>query len=224
MAPTLTLSGVDERVTQREIERMLAFPDVELGLLCTHDPEGRPRYPELHWLVWAAEIASDRCAIHVCGRRARAALLARQLDDLVMHASRIQVNGVLRTDELNEIAETFATHTIITQHHAQNAALVAAPVANHALLVDASGGTGRRPEGWQRPDTIKPVGFAGGLGPDNLRTQLPLIATIAGDGPFWVDMETSLRIDDWFSPTQAHAAIDTFSRWREMHGHPQGTR
>lgn len=36
-------------------------------------------------------------------------------------------------------------------------------------------------------------GYAGGLGPDTLATQLPRIAAAAGGQPVWVDMESRLR-------------------------------
>lgn len=214
MLPTLTLSGVDERVTQREIEQLLQYTPLELGLLYTATPENRPRYPELHQLLWVAEIATGRCAVHICGRGARAALLARELDDLLVHAARIQINGQLAPEDVAQACALYPEHTIITQHHPANAALLAVGAPNHALLVDASGGSGTTPALWERPSTAtKPVGFAGGLGPANLRMHLPVIAAAAGEGPWWIDMEAGLRVDDWFSPRAAHAVIAAFDRF-----------
>jgi hypothetical protein len=63
------------------------------------------------------------------------------------------------------------------------------------VLVDASGGRGITPGSWPAAEPSRfVVGWAGGLGPDNLRAELPAIQGAAGDGrSFWVDMETKLR-------------------------------
>jgi len=39
-------------------------------------------------------------------------------------------------------------------------------------------------------------GYAGGLGPDSLASQLPLIAEAAGDARIWIDMERRVRSED----------------------------
>lgn len=68
-----------------------------------------------------------------------------------------------------------------------------------APFYDTSHGAGMLPEAWPasnrdllalRADLR--VGYAGGLGPDNLKEQIPLIARAAG-APFWIDMETKVR-------------------------------
>lgn len=82
----------------------------------------------------------------------------------------------------------------------------------HQLLVDASGGRGVSPAEWTRPNTTRAVGFAGGLGPDNLAGELPRIAAVAR-GPWWVDMETKLRTDDWFDIALAERCSDAFEQF-----------
>jgi hypothetical protein len=67
-----------------------------------------------------------------------------------------------------------------------------------AALHDASGGTGELPAAWPRARPAAPalVGFAGGLGPHNIKEELGKIAEAAGGHDFWVDMETGLRAGD----------------------------
>lgn len=66
-------------------------------------------------------------------------------------------------------------------------------------LFDISGGAGVLPATWPRPQYMKTDeahvyhGYAGGLGPENLAEQLPLIAEAAGDARIWIDMETRVR-------------------------------
>ncbi|MFK4706111.1 hypothetical protein ABIC83_002950 [Roseateles asaccharophilus] len=197
----ITLTGADERT---DIEELVAFsgkyPEVELGLLYTATPEGRNRYPSRQWLLRAAEALSGRIAVHVCGGGARRELAAGDLIDLVRHAPRVQVNGVLTVDE----AELLATRVgvLITQHNGNNLSLLNVKASNHALLIDASGGRGVSPTEWLPPETRKHVGFAGGMGPDNLAQEYQRIAAVARPGA-WVDMEGKLRVDDWFSQALA---------------------
>jgi hypothetical protein len=63
------------------------------------------------------------------------------------------------------------------------------------------------PEQWDRPDTCKPVGFAGGLGPNNILVEIQRISSVA-TGNWWVDMEGKLRDkNDWFDLTKAMAVV-----------------
>lgn len=197
----ITLTGADERTdVARLVDLVQRHPALEVGLLYTATPEGRPRYPSLDWLQRTAAALSGRCAVHVCGTRARQQLIAGELEALTAHAPRIQVNGLLTADDVVACAERVGT--LITQHHDKNAALASIVVRNHALLVDASGGRGVMPEAWCRPRTVKAVGFAGGLGPDNLARELGAIGRVA-TASSWVDMEGKLRTIrddqmDWF--------------------------
>lgn len=193
----ITLTGADERTDIDELRQFAArFPEVELGLLYTLTPEGRPRYPSREWLVTAATALSGRVAIHVCGGGARRALLDGHLDDLTRHAPRVQVNGRLEVAEAEALAKLVGT--LMTQHNGTNAQLLRVRAPNHALLIDASGGRGVSPDAWLPPETDKLIGFAGGMGPDNLVDEYRRIEPVARPGA-WSDMEGKLRANDWFS-------------------------
>lgn len=216
----ITLTGADERTDINLLAAMAsACPALELGLLYTATPEGRSRYPSRNWLRAAAARLTGRVAIHVCGRGARAELIAGDLRDLTAHAQRVQVNGALGIADLVGCANQVAT--LITQHNPVNAPLVEIDLDNHALLVDASGGRGLSPGAWRPPVTDKPVGFAGGLGPDNLPEEMERIAAVARPGA-WIDMEGKLRAssrssahgtdqDDWFDLSLALRCVEQFA-------------
>ncbi|MCE2724805.1 MAG: hypothetical protein LW865_16240 [Betaproteobacteria bacterium] len=215
----ITLTGADERTSVTVLQALVAsYPSVEIGLLYTATPEGRNRYPPLDWLHATAEALTQRVAIHICGRTARQQLLDGKLAGLVSHARRVQVNGQLSVEELQACASR-VPH-LITQHNATTRELASVPIATHSLLVDASGGKGLSPQYWQRPADAgsKPVGYAGGLGPDNLATQLDQIAYVAGEsaGQAWVDMEGKLRDEsDWFDLDRAARCAQIFEAWRK---------
>lgn len=217
MPATMTITGIDERTRIADIVRLTEqYPWLEIGMLYTATPEGRNRYPSLEWIVETASTLANRCALHVCGRGARGKLLQGGLVAATDNVSRIQINGRIDDTILREACRCFRrSTTVITQDNRDNVSFRdVPPFANHAILVDGSGGRGITPTEWFRPATWKPVGFAGGLGPDNLAVELPKIAAVAR-GDWWVDMETGVRTDDWFDIEKAKRACETFAEWRE---------
>jgi hypothetical protein len=210
----ITLTGADERTP---VESLTALADrgAEIGLLYTHSPDGRKRYPEIAWIDAVAGILKGRVALHVCGVRARAELAGGVLDRLVKHVERIQVNGPMMRETVAAICRLYPQHTIITQHMPGNGDLFDLEYPNHALLVDGSGGRGIAPKHWCPPFApLKPIGFAGGLSPATLPQQLPRIAAVAGFLP-WIDLESGLRDEqDWFDVKLANDAVTIFEQWK----------
>jgi hypothetical protein len=215
MPATMTITGIDERTKLLDIGRLTeTYPWLEIGILYTATPEGRNRYPSLSWIadiVWAIP---DRCALHVCGRVARKQLLERKLIGVTNYVARIQINGAIESSTMQEFCRTYKSHTLITQDTESNRACRFVEMENHALLIDGSGGRGILPTSWSQPATWKDVGFAGGLGHDNLATELPKIASMAR-GDWWVDMENNIRTDDWFDIEKAKRACEAFTEWRK---------
>lgn len=204
MKTFITVTGADERTDVAALAKL----DAEIGLLYTASPDGRNRYPRWEWIL-EASLGLARASLHICGGRAREQLMQGSLP--VNAFQRIQVNGTLENRELRRICDLYPWHKIITQHVPSNRYLIPVDRENHVLLVDSSGGRGLSPEQWQSPVTDKAVGFAGGLGPDNLSDELTKIAAIARPG-WWVDMEGQLRADDWFSIERAAECVEIFHR------------
>ncbi len=216
--PRITLSGVDEHTDIEELNRLAIRYPVEIAILYTVAPDGRNRYPSASWAIGVAKRLRTPLAIHVCGSRARLQILGMnrttELHVLLPHAQRIQINGTVTAKEIATALALHPNHQIITQHHAANAALANADLGpRHALLLDGSAGSGQLPATWSHPGCSKPVGFAGGLGPDTLADQLPRIA-LEARGSWWVDMEQRLRSpDDWFDLTRVRTCVELFGNW-----------
>jgi phosphoribosylanthranilate isomerase len=52
-------------------------------------------------------------------------------------------------------------------------------------------------------------GYAGGIGPENVIEILKKIGDVAGETPFWIDMESRVRDDqDRFDITKAESVLD----------------
>lgn len=208
--PIITLTGIDAATDLTRLPK-----HCEIGILYTETPEGRNRYPEkaeIKHMVDALSAQGQSIALHVCGMAARHNLLDQKIDDITRGVQRIQVNGHLTVDEVTALCEHYPQHTLITQHNATNAHLLDVMCANHALLIDASGGRGLSPEHWVAPATTKRVGFAGGLGPDNLLDEFSRIKPAAKHG-FWLDMEGKLRDqNDRFDVERARAVVEIATR------------
>ena len=68
-----------------------------------------------------------------------------------------------------------------------------------SLLFDASGGNGISPDKWQKPVYENhPVGYSGGLSPDNVIQNLNKIKQVADDKDIWIDAEGKLKSQTLF--------------------------
>lgn len=76
-------------------------------------------------------------------------------------------------------------------------------------LFDTSHGAGVTPESWpaRQPD-LAACGWAGGLGRDNLESELPKIAEKSDGLPFWVDMETKVCGADGLDLEEVEACLE----------------
>jgi phosphoribosylanthranilate isomerase len=207
--PIITVTGADERTDLDRLKHM----HVEVGILYSVDREGKePRYPSLKWILDAAR-KLPYVSLHVCGKPAREQAITGSLGFDIGDFQRMQVNGPLTDEQVEIICNRHAHHKIITQWGCRNGGNMEVDFENHAVLVDGSGGNGILPTFWMRPKSIirpgKPVGFAGGLGPDNLVEQLKLIRPYAQPG-WWIDMEAKVRTDDWFDLDKVEQVINAF--------------
>lgn len=194
----ITFTGVDSQTDLDSLWRSIESYrfHIEIGVLYTKNPDGRNRYPNYN-RVLETLVDIPNSSLHICGKKAREQLINGELAELVGCANRVQVNGVLTLDEVESICAANKETEIITQHTAANTHLLAVKSVNHSILIDGSGGQGKSPESWIVPETDKKVGFAGGLGEDNIITELSKINKLSKDG-YWIDMEGKLRINDWF--------------------------
>lgn len=202
MLERVTITGIDERVSLGELfELQTEFPLVEWGVLFSVSRGGSPRYPRTTWITDALLPTMNRhqlrCALHVCGRSAiRAALTGLSF----VQFPRIQLNFSYPeyVDDIPTLVNVVehSTVEIITQYNEENKPLLSSlgTCENHSILFDASGGNGIKPEGWH-PYLTEPrwCGYAGGLSPDNLAEQLPLIEAASGGNSYWIDMESGVR-------------------------------
>ena len=132
-----------------------------------------------------------------------------------LHFRRAQINthGIVHDFDVRRLRETVRRMTlnsqqVIFQYDGVNTGAMLSCVGRHvhdayekldiASLYDLSHGGGVLPEKWSHPlaKTVIPCGFAGGLSPENVASQIEKIQAVVGEADFWIDAETHLRSAD----------------------------
>jgi len=212
MIRCVTITGADDSINPKELFKLSdEFPFVEWGILFSKSAEGKYRYPTRKWL-W--ELYTEWCrsyiprlnfSAHICGRWVRD-ICAGSWTIFEDHTTfdmfkRIQLNFHALVHELDEqkFIAGFKDGTIQRQYIFQldnvNNGILNVALNNNVdavPLFDLSGGAGILPEEWPRANGY--CGYAGGLSPENLESQLELIEQVA-DYPMWIDTETRVRSD-----------------------------
>jgi hypothetical protein len=182
-----------------------------------------PRFPSNEWIRRLQEATRPQqqvqLSLHVCGHWTRQLLLGiNEIPLWLLHCfQRVQLNfhaenTHCRPAELHQALLALGPRQFIVQidgalgnQHLQS--VYAVNAVNDVSMVDAvplfdvSGGAGIVPSEWPQPQYMNTDvehcyhGYAGGLGPDNLEEQLPLIGAAAGNTRIWIDMETNVRSD-----------------------------
>lgn len=201
----VTITGADDSTDlQWMADLSEQYPFLEWGLLVQAGATG-PRFPSTNWLwkLHTLQVVGSpiKTSVHVCGRWVREVLLGNweplmlKFGFLVNMADRMQLNTHGQHHEVSvdavEMARAFAKalgFKLISQVDGVNISLF-------DPLFDMSSGAGVVPPAWPPQKQSIYTGYAGGLGPDNLDTELPRILK-ASIGTIWIDMETRVRTAD----------------------------
>ena len=213
MIDRVTITGADDSVDPEALRYYSEkFPFVEWGILFGSRSGPRPRFPSNDWIARVARLAKKeglQLSAHLCGSWVKRWVLNaeptwrdRKLTDAFQ---RIQFNfhGQYHKAAMGFIATLRQTkdapQEYIFQHDGVNDSLISTFTGGASIkayvLHDVSGGAGILPKSWPAPIGIY-CGYAGGLGPDNLKEQIEHILAAAGDTRIWIDMETRVRSED----------------------------
>jgi hypothetical protein len=225
----VTITGADDGVDPGAlIDLSASFPFVEWAFLRSRKlnevqrsdwyTTGAPRYPSPAWrdgfsLVVRSRGARVQIAAHLCGALSREAMAG---DDRWHWADargyqRVQLNGFSRYRlPMLRVAQQFTTIEFILQtadlaseHHGLELAKLHPNVVN---LLDASGGRGEVAVWAERPEPR--LGYAGGIGPDNVVAQIEHLLSYKTEQDFWIDMESGVRTDDHFDLTKVGRVLE----------------
>jgi hypothetical protein len=226
MLKLCTLTGVDEGTSFDWIIEMAAIhPRAEFGILLSATADGSDhRYPSRDFISRYAEemqAAMVSTALHICGRAVRMFVEGDDgIRDLAARFGRIQLNFnaqhvAFSMQDLDAAIGEFG-RPVITQHNEANAGVAAQITSkNHHVLFDASGGRGIHVTEWPERLHRKFYGYAGGFGPDTLIFDLKGARDAAGKQPFWIDMESRLRRDNWLATDICEDVLRSASAWAD---------
>jgi phosphoribosylanthranilate isomerase len=230
-----------------------AYPFVEFGVLFRPDKEGEPRYASSAWVDRLSQVANKqktmKLAAHLCGSRVNEVLRGHDVFLSTLPAlgfQRIQINATavngVDTSRLNESVSAMASLMkkypnleFILQKNDETMPLwqglldsnecgaVGSLADNVSMLVDESKGTGVLASSWPSPPPDYKIGYAGGIGPDNIEEVLTDVMKAAQGTPVWIDMESSLRSvkndKDVFDLDKCYAVIDATCK-AGIYNHP----
>ncbi|MGO9015136.1 MAG: hypothetical protein ACLQF0_09165 [Dissulfurispiraceae bacterium] len=211
----VTVTGADDSISPESlIELSMEFPFVEWGILLSRSQQGKRRFPSHVWLEELASVVravgpgdTVHTAGHLCGAWLRELLMGQdncpyfdlgifERLQLNFHAEdhKVDMDAFLR---LLKIAVRSGRH-VIFQYDGVNSYLLMRSLADGIkgleALFDLSHGAGITPAEWPAPiPYVDYCGYAGGLGPDNLREGLDKISNVAGNRTIWIDTETKMR-------------------------------
>ena len=223
----VSITGADDKVVPAVLADISAqYPFVEWAVLYFPEKEGRPRNPSALWRDNFLALGLPYTAAHLCGTQVFRELLDPETAHLriadLSRYRRVQLNinasrGEFSDKEILEIYRLLhgAGLRLILQRHTASEQVIEQFVCEISrlegpqglklidILFDTSKGTGQRPDAWPAPYPFIPFcGYAGGLGPEVLETELPRIkaaAACAGNNqPYWIDMESGIRTDNAF--------------------------
>jgi hypothetical protein len=238
---TVTITGADDSTDiQQLLNLSVEFPFVEWGILASKSEEGNSRFPSRAWIDRFGEVARAhrlKVAMHLCGRWMRE-LLAGELDWTALpsvarfaQSFQFNINGTTLPQSstkflsMLERIPTLGTFIFqITPDSEPLARLAHSKDFNVMGLFDSSGGKGKLSEtAWPSPHEIPfPMGFAGGIGPENVLEQMDKINAACGDKPYatWIGIEGRVRTNDGahLDLTRVRSVLEQVARSRFVLG------
>lgn len=201
MLDRVTITGADDNADPLwMLDQSLAYPWLEWGILVSQSREGSPRYPSRKWQEKLLKSAHRmNLSMHVCGTWARQ-FFAGELDwleipDIGSFTQRVQINGIWQDRCINGTARS--DQQLIVQYPRADNFLKGCMACrvNCVPLFDESGGEGRQIRNWSDIPECDYVGYAGGIGPDDVRETVGTIMAFR-KGPFWIDSEGKMRDEE----------------------------
>ena len=195
----ITFTGVDEWTDLDRMRHLSGLYPIEWGVLF-HPRKDGLRYPGVIARRRICDVPGIRRAAHLCGDYAVNIMMGLKLrvtgpgPRLPMSMEpfeRIQINHTSPDPEM--IWDFSSSNARSTSCIAQSRTDDFPTSTKVEWLFDRSGGKGVAPRVWPRHPGRR-VGYAGGIGPDNVLDVLRAIGSETDD--YWIDMETGVRTSD----------------------------
>lgn len=203
----VTFTGADDSTDPYDLlDLSIEYPFVEWGILVSRSQGGNFRFPSNDWMLKLANITfnySMNLSMHICGCWVNDILdgmmTCHPLWVFKNKFNRIQLNTHGQKPNVNDkfidVLKWWNKDIIIQFDNVNSKVLNIAlsSCTKVSTLYDLSHGAGILPDLWPKQIPNLYCGYAGGLGPENIKDQLDKLSTIVDDNPIWIDMETKVR-------------------------------
>lgn len=221
MIKLVTITGADDSVTPQDLTILSDdFKFVEWAILFSRSSQGTPRFPSMDWIKNLVDIKvfmpqSLKLSCHLCGAYVRELLrgditfIAQELATVWGAFDRVQINTHGQKHDINlskliEALKLFPEKEFIFQYDNVQSHIAALEACNNehgvnvSTLFDLSHGAGISPYQW--PELIQSIkcGYAGGISPENIQSEIKRVNEKVGSTDTWIDMETHVRSNNDF--------------------------
>jgi len=211
MIKKVTITGADESISPSALIGLSEkYPFVEWGILVSKNNWGSNRFPSIGW-IRNLKLVKDlfpemNLSCHLCSDYVRKLVKGNvssilDLGELWDIFDRVQINFHAIPHEFHpnmfRVFRSYKEKEFIFQYDDVNTLVVSSAIKegirNISALFDLSHGAGVLPSSW--PELIDGIkcGYAGGISPDNIESQILLINGIVKNSETWIDMETKVR-------------------------------
>lgn len=230
MKRSVTFTGVDDR-TDLDILKLLDNKNTEWGILVSRDNTDKGivnRFPSFETIDKVLNLGLNNVSCHICGNLARHYVKTgdfSQIRDFLTQErlekfSRFQLNirgyggykPFVIEEDIHIIIQVSDPNSY--QYFRQMQALN----PNKAeALIDYSGGKGKLGCFNYVSDGDEILGYAGGINANNVTYILGYIeGRMEHDVKYWIDMESSIRTDDWFDLNKVLEVLDEIKRTEDI--------
>ena len=210
----VTFTGVDDRTNIEDLVYLTnKYPFVEFGVLVSKNGSNSGeinRYPNLT-ILKRLKNKGLNLSCHICGNIARQIVQKNDWSELekllgkdveVFNRFQLNVSGIHKFSK--EITFREDKEFIIQLKNDLSLYDYYKDLPNVFGFQDNSGGVGKFEDNWL--DSDRYFGYAGGLSVENVEKVIENLLIVNNDN-FWIDMETSVRTNDWFDTKKCEEVL-----------------